>query len=543
MLRSVKSNFNKPFFFSLGISVLLALILSCLNWYITGYSLLLSVTSADFYILLAIVFFGLCVKKAIWQGVYFGFFGFLFLVEMLHWRYFGGPLVPGEIFKFFTDFTEVTQSIGSDTASRFILPIIAMGLIIATFVWVIRRFRERFFYIPYIAWLPVLAMSVLSFNARESTSTLPSFSPEQHLIRSGMEVVGMFFGNYLPYKLSDKATTEVPDKSVPPAIPESGASIVLIVGESATSVRMSVFDYHINTTPNLLALKQQQKLFAKKSIAQATCTDVSLLSFFNLLDSINQTQTVLNGNHLLFKLAKDKGYKTHFITAQSSDGATNYAGQMNKKYIDVYRTSKDIDPAKGSDEACLDGVLLEELKKIDFNEGKQFVVLQMYGSHEQYNERYPPAFEKFQKNKYPFPQNAAYDNSLLYTDEVLMQMLKYLEKNNQRPLYFFFMSDHGECQGEEGEDIFGHLMFRRNVAATPLLMTKFNVPNDTIIPRIMNYPYVYSNYFLALELARLLGYDYRYKPQSYYLINGVDLGGRDGFARVYVNDSTILDIR
>jgi glucan phosphoethanolaminetransferase (alkaline phosphatase superfamily) len=543
MQKSNPSSYKKLIVFTLGVSTFFALLLSCLNWYITGYSLFLSLTSADFYILLAIVFFGLTVKKRIWQSVYFGFFGFLFLIEMIHWRYFGGPLVPGEIYKFFVDFNEVTQSVGSDTAKRFIFPIASIVLLIFGFIFVVKQYKERFLKISYIAWLPLFAMGMLSFNARESTNLLQSFSPEQHLIRSGMEVISVFFGNYLPYKLSDQSKSEVADKPVPASIAESNASIVLIVGESATSVRMSVFDYFINTTPNLLALKQQKKIVAKKSIAQASCTDVSLLSFFNLLDSINQTQTVLNGNHLLFKLAKNRGYKTHFITAQSSDGATNYAGQMNKNFIDVYRTSKDIDPSKGSDEACMDNVLLDELKKIDFNSGKQFVVFQLYGSHEQYNERYPKAFEKFQKINYPYPQNAAYDNSLLYTDYLLKEMLTHIESNNKQPLYFFYMSDHGECQGEEGEDIFGHLMFRRNVAATPLVMAKFNIANDTVIPRIMNYPYVYSNYFLALEIARLLGYDYRYKPQNYYLINGVDLGGRDGFARVYVNDSTITDIR
>lgn len=525
------------------ISLTLAVLFCTLNWIITGYSLLLSISSADFYSITALIFIGTCVQKRIWQIVYFSFFLFLFLVEMLHWRYFGGPILAGEIYKFFTDFSEVTQGISGDTATRFITPVIGMALIIFTLIFLLKKYKSQLASIPYVGWIPLMIVGFLSYNFSQSTTTSHSFSPDQHLIRSGLEATGSFLGNYLPYKLSDKASMEVPDKAVPANIPTSNASIVLVIGESATSVRMSLFDYRINTTPKLLALKQQQKLFAKKSIAQATCTDVSLLSFFNLLDSINQIQTVLNGKHLLFKLAKDKGYKTHFITAQSSDGATNYAGLMNKNFIDVYRTSKDIDPTKGSDEACLDNVLIDELKKINLNDGKHFVVLQMYGSHEQYNERYTSEYEVFKKNKYPFPQNAAYDNSLLYTDYVLNELLTHLDKNSNAPTYFFYMSDHGECQGEEGEDIFGHLMFRRNVASTPLVMAPFRIPNDSLIPRIMNYPYVYSNYFLALEIARLLGYDYRYRPQNYYLINGVDLGGMDGFARVYVNDSCVTDIR
>lgn len=542
MIKSKLLNFLKNSRLNLFIALVIALLFSLLNWYITGFTLFNAFKTGDFFIMLLIAFLGTCVQKKVWQISYFSFFLFLFLVEMLHWRYFGSPISPGELYKFFTDFTEATQGMGVGLWKRFVFPVTATVILTIIILQFIKRWNQQFSSIPFIGWAPLLMIGLMSFNYSKTTTTSHTFSPEQHLVRSGIEMCGAFFGNYLPYKLSD-TNTEVPDKPVPASLPSSGASIVLIIGESATSEHMSLFGYHINTTPGLLKLQQEGTLYAKKSIAQASCTDVSLLSFFNLLDSVNQYQTVLNGKHLLFKLAKDQGYKTYFITAQSSDGATNYAGQMNKNFIDVFKTSKDIDPSKGSEEACMDNVLVNELQKIDLNSGKNFVVLQMYGSHELYEERYPPAFNVFPKNKYPFPQNAAYDNSLLYTDHILTELQTYIEQKSSQPTYFFYMSDHGECQGEEGEDIFGHLMFRRNVAATPLVMRSFRVPNDSVIPRIMNYPYVYSNYFLALEIARVLGYNYQYHPQNYYIINGVDLGGRDGYARVFVNDSTITDIR
>lgn len=519
----------------------LTFLFSGLNAYITHFSLIDAFRTGDFFIILAILLTGTCIQKRLWQWLYFSFLLFLFLTEMLHWRYFGGPISPGALYKFFSELEEATQGIGSQLWKRFIVPIVATFILIGLLHWVLKHYRTQFAHLPFVGWAPLLMIGSMAFNHSQSTTISHTSSPEQHLVRSGIETWGAFLGNYLPYKLSNQHT-EVPDKPIPTSIEASNASIILVVGESATSEHMSVFNYRINTTPELLKLKQTQQLFVKKSIAQASCTDVSLLSFFNLLDSVNQYQTVLNGKHLLFKLAKDKGYATHFITAQSSDGATNYAGQMNKNYIDVYKTSKNIDPSKGSEEACLDGVLIDELKKINLNT-KNFIVLQMYGSHEMYEERYPRAFSRFQPNHYPFPQNAAYDNSLLYTDYVLSELMKHIAQNSKQPTYFFFMSDHGECQGEEGEDIFGHLMFRKQVAATPLLMRTYNISSDSLIPRVMNYPYVYSNYFLALEIARLLGYNYQYRPQAYYLMNGVDLGGRDGYARVYVNDSTITDIR
>jgi membrane-anchored protein YejM (alkaline phosphatase superfamily) len=202
-----------------------------------------------------------------------------------------------------------------------------------------------------------------------------------------------------------------------------------------------------------------------------------------------------------------------------------------------------MDPEAGDTRTVLDEHLLKELQSIDLNKGKNFVVLQMYGSHENYKDRYPPSFGRFRTEDYRFPQNAAYDNSILYTDHLLNQMIGHVAEKSSKPAYFIYMSDHGECQGEEGEDIFGHLMFRKNVASTPVLIAPIHTKNDSVVQRIMNYPYMFSNYFLSLEIARLLGYDFRYTPRGNYLINGVDLCGMDGYARAIVNDSCVVEMR
>lgn len=524
-------------------SLLLTFLLVLLNWYVTGYTLFSSLLSDDFYTVLPLVLIGTLIIQPFWQKIYFGYFLFLFLIEMLHWRYFGSPIIPGEIYKFFTDFTEVTQGIGKEILLRFVLPAFFTIGIGISMHFIFKKYAIQMAKLPFIGFAPLIVIIVLAYNFSQATTFTIAFRTEQHLIRSGLELNAAFFGKYLPYKLSDKAKSAIPAKPLPKEIVDCNSNIILVVGESATCVRMSVFDYTVNTTPFLSALKKENKLFAKKCVPQATCTDVSLLSFFNLLDSIDQYETVLAGKQLLFKLAKDHGYKTYFITTQSAKGSTHYLGQMNKNFIDVVKTSKDIDPSKGDNDNCYDEVLLKELEGIDLESGKNFVVLQMYGSHENYSERYPSAFSRFDKSKYPFPQNADYDNTLLYTDHVLNGMIQHLQNKSKAPAYFFYMSDHGECQGEEGEDVFGHLMFRKNVASTPLLMMPIRTQNDSAMKRIMNYPYLFSNYFLSLEIARLLGYDFRYKARGNYLMNGVDLCGMDGYAWVIVNDSCVLDIR
>ena len=105
--------------------------------------------------------------------------------------------------------------------------------------------------------------------------------------------------------------------------------------------------------------------------------------------------------------------------------------------------------------------MLEGLQEyVDGHSGDTLIVLHQMGSHgPAYFARYPKEFEKFT----PSCRSAelsecsqqevinAYDNTILYTDYFLSQVIRFLESNSSRyETAMFYVSDHGESLGESG---------------------------------------------------------------------------------------------
>ena len=118
-------------------------------------------------------------------------------------------------------------------------------------------------------------------------------------------------------------------------------------------------------------------------------------------------------------------------------------------------------PAFCNEQECFDEILLQGLQeKISRFTNDGVIVLHQKGSHgPAYYQRYPEAFKKFipecatnQVQDCPREQIInAYDNSILYTDYFLSQVIHFLQKNSsQYNTVLLYMSDHGESLGENG---------------------------------------------------------------------------------------------
>ena len=97
-----------------------------------------------------------------------------------------------------------------------------------------------------------------------------------------------------------------------------------------------------------------------------------------------------------------------------------------------------------------------------------FIVIQLLGSHgARYDLRYPKDFEKF----VPVCMNDelrkcdkerifnAYDNSLIYTDFVVAQIIKMLQYSHAKDATLWYISDHGESLGEYTQYMHGGLPY------------------------------------------------------------------------------------
>ncbi|HEX5034851.1 MAG TPA: sulfatase-like hydrolase/transferase, partial [bacterium] len=110
------------------------------------------------------------------------------------------------------------------------------------------------------------------------------------------------------------------------------------------------------------------------------------------------------------------------------------------------------------DEALLHplGVILKE------DHPHKFIVLHMLGSHQNYRNRYPPENTRFGPESYldacstkeEAQMLAEYDNSVRYTDEVLEEAIKLLEK--QPDSILLFVGDHGERLYDKEGSACGH---------------------------------------------------------------------------------------
>ncbi|MBN8704147.1 MAG: phosphoethanolamine transferase [Bacteroidetes bacterium] len=536
----MKQSDLKNSIYNLIFSFVFALILIVINNYVINTSFIKSLSNVDFAMIWGLLFVGTIFRSIKKQFVYFSLLLFSFAIQLLHWSYFGTPIIAGEIYRFFTQFAEIVSGIGGKTWLLFLPNLLLSIGIIASFFFVLKKTKDKFLTIKYTPVIPIIIIVWLSIKSYKSVHTIGNVSNEIHLIRAFIETSANLLGKYIPAKITN-SNLGGNIQPTPPKMNYEKSNIVLIVGESLTSKHMSLFGYEKPTTPLLDSLYNAGILTIKKSTTQAVCTDISLISFFNILDSIGQYNQVLNGNTLLFKLAKDQGYKTYFISSQSKKGMSSYTSQIKLQYVDVFKYSTNLDPACTNTEGCLDEKIQPELDKIDLSTNNNFIVLQLYGSHEQYNERYPESFHFFKEKDYKYPQGADYDNSIRYTDYNIAKIIQTL-KNSNAKIKFFMMSDHGECQGEE-DGAFGHLMFRKYVFYTPYIYSSFNIANDSLKKEIMDYPYLYNNFNIAVDIARAIGYNFRKKISNTYLVNGIDFYGMDGYQTITVNDTAVINTK
>ena len=112
-----------------------------------------------------------------------------------------------------------------------------------------------------------------------------------------------------------------------------------------------------------------------------------------------------------------------------------------------------------SEDETYDGILLaglaDDLRASEAD--KVFVVLHAYTNHgPSYNTNYPPRFELFtpvchtveMSKTSPEELNNAYDNSIVYTDYLLHEVIEVLRGVTDRRSLLLFVSDHGESLGE-----------------------------------------------------------------------------------------------
>lgn len=253
--------------------------------------------------------------------------------------------------------------------------------------------------------------------------------------------------------------------------------MVLVVGETARAESFSLNGYKKNTNPELSKLNIIN--FSQVSSC-GTATAVSVPCMFSGMTRKDYDEQLASHREGLLDIAQRAGYKITWI--DNNSGCKGTCDRVEEYQIPQVLKQKWCD-ASGE---CLDEILVdslrEYLKNIDKNDTKShLIVLHQVGSH-------GPAYFKRSKAPYqPFQpmcnSNAiqgcsttelhnSYDNSIVYTDHVLSQIIQTLKQKTDYQTGFWYVSDHGESTGEHGLYLHGapYTMAPSQQTHIPMLM-------------------------------------------------------------------------
>lgn len=229
--------------------------------------------------------------------------------------------------------------------------------------------------------------------------------------------------------------------------------VVVVLGESASSDHMSVFGYAKPTTP-----------FAVRSAPHA----------FNALSPSNQTRFSLG--MMLTSAAPgafESFYRSHSLVGELRNCGLHtlwISNQGRRGEYDSFSTSL----AQEADEQVflndwswkntkLDGQIVEELgARGVFQKTGQATFIHLIGSHTDYDKRVPAGFG----NQDATDIVSQYDNTILYTDQVLSRLYDRFAGGS---LLFIYVSDHGQMVTEKRFGS-GFLPGYREEFRTPLLI-------------------------------------------------------------------------
>ena len=251
---------------------------------------------------------------------------------------------------------------------------------------------------------------------------------------------------------------------------------VMVVGETARAHNFSLYGYPRNTNP-LLSKTPGIKAFPNVT-TQSNTTHKSVPMLLSAA-SAEDFERLFHEKGILAAF-KEAGFHTVFISNQLPNHSfIDFLGEQ----ADEHYFLKKEDASQGNH---YDEDLLQKLDEIlpladasssahyHYRYRKLFVVLHSYGSHFNYQERYPRSFAFFKPDSKSEakPENRrdllnAYDNTIRYTDYILHGIIERLQKwegvqtktdgvYDQPTSAMLYTSDHGENIFDDERSLFLH---------------------------------------------------------------------------------------
>ena len=225
--------------------------------------------------------------------------------------------------------------------------------------------------------------------------------------------------------------------------------MVIVAGETARAANWSLGGYERPTNPELA---KRDILYFTDVSSCGTATATSLPCMFSpLTRDAYSYEGGLSNENLLDVLAR-AGFKVEWW--DNNTGDKNVADRLPSRFMTA------ADGAEFCQPECIDGVFLKDLKqRAETITENTVIVLHQIGSHgPSYWLRYPaeqevfsPACETPELTECSTEEIVnAYDNTIVYTDLFLSQVVDLLDSQDRVTPVMYYVSDHGESLGEGG---------------------------------------------------------------------------------------------
>lgn len=226
--------------------------------------------------------------------------------------------------------------------------------------------------------------------------------------------------------------------------------VVMVIGESSRFDRWSLNGYGRETNP---LLKKEVNLVSLSNVITAvSATRLSVPVLVSRKPARQSLQAGFSEKSFLTAF-KEAGFKTWWLSNQMTFGQFDTPVSVFAKEADV---AQFLNLGGFATNSSYDEVLLEPLKSaISDPSKKKLIVLHTLGNHWNYSHRHPKEYDKWQPSLFGIEKpaytdleikqqlNNSYDNSILYTDWFLAQLIDELKASGQMTS-MMYISDHGQ---------------------------------------------------------------------------------------------------
>jgi glucan phosphoethanolaminetransferase (alkaline phosphatase superfamily) len=342
-----------------------------------------------------------------------------------------------------TTFTTMILESALDNDISISMDLITPGLILTGlaalfvgFFFVRYRFRKIRMRRPFLHALVAIGMIAVLFHIQRITDPVAQRIP-----------FNLYFVTYQYF--SEKQTALTERKALPgrTTCPDDEAPIVVcVIGETLRADHLGLNGYSRSTTP---LLSGEDVVSFTHIYSEYTYTNPSVAHILSPADSLHPEAAYTERSFV--DLFKHCGYYSAWIANQTR--AKSYAYFMNECdtliYVHAGKSPYVFDQ-------WVDGDMLPVFDALmTGREQPQLFILHTIGSHWYYNSHFTDAFERFTpitRSRIMTSNTAeeminSYDNTVLYTDYFLHQLIQRLRARNA---ILFYLSDHGEALGENG---------------------------------------------------------------------------------------------